>query len=350
MKQFNINKTSVNLTGQQIATLFDSISNQILYSFNLFTSILDINLVQVLSWVSNNRRKKISSISRDKQLQYLYYYLSISDVEKKYCVLKKLKLDKFYIRKLTNNFIEASGNYLELYPKYIQGTASIEEILKMSEIESRCFCSRLYLYPLLLNLTEYLKVYKDITDVIISKYYKFLWTLVKRRVYSTSRHFDEDELYQNYISAALKALDRYDPNKGALTSYIQLWIKNNQQSAEENPEYGIAYELPQLQIQKQVRTDELNPSTIYEDNFSVSLDTLLAEGELSENTLGIDAYNPDNIKEEKDKVQLLIYLAKCADPVGVARLSLGIEEYVDRDMLKRMAIHMKEQGLCNSQI
>ena len=60
MNYFTLNKTNVNLTGSQIAKILDSITNQILYSLNMFTSVLDINLVSMLSWVSNNRRKKIS--------------------------------------------------------------------------------------------------------------------------------------------------------------------------------------------------------------------------------------------------------------------------------------------------
>ena len=351
MNQFAINKTKVNLTGHQISVLFNSISNQILYSLNLYTSVLDSNMAQILSWVASNRRKKISSIKRETQLQYLYYFLSTNDVDERYKILKRLRLDKFYIRKLAISFIKLSANYQHLYLRYVGKTATEQEILCMSEIELKCTCSRQYLYPLLKNLTEFLKLYQDITDIIISKYYKFLWTMVKKRVVSTSRHFDEDELYQNYISAALKALDRYDPNKGALTSYIKLWIKNNQQSAEESPEYGIAYELPQLQIQKSVRTDSRNKyiqDATTEDNFSVSLDSLLEESELSDETLGIHEYNPEHIKEGQDSSQLLLYLAKCADVTGVARLSLGIEEYVDYDMLKHMVMYMRSQGLLSS--
>jgi hypothetical protein len=344
IKPFVTNKINISLTGHQIAKIFDSITNQILYSLNLYTNVLESNIINLISWVSNNRRKKISSLNRELQLQYLFYYLFTFDSNERYTVLRKLKLDRFYVRKLATVFIQCSANYEELYKKYLTGSITEEELLQLSMLEHRCQCSREYLYPLIVNLKDYLKVYKEITDLIISKYYKFLYTLVMKRIHGTTRHFDAEDLYQNYIGAALKALDRYDPDKGALTSYIQLWIKNNQQSAEENPEYGIAYELPTIQIAKNVREDSYNPTNIHEDNFSVSLETLLEEGELSEDTLGIDTYNPDKIKEEKDKAQVLLYLAKEADPTGVARLSLGIDEYVDMDMKKLMIKNMQMQN------
>jgi hypothetical protein len=346
---FVTNKTNLNLTGNQIATLFDSVTNQILYSLNLFTTVLDTNMVQILSWVLNNRRKKISPINRDLQLQLLYYFIAVPDINERYSILCKLKLDRFYVRKLAGIFIGKAENYKQLYLKNVSKTITADELLRMSEIEGDCQCPRLYLYSLLLNLESYLEIYRDISDIIISKYYKFLWSLVKKRVRSSSRHFDEDELYQNYISATLKAFDRYDPEKGALTSYIQLWIKNNQQSAEENPEYSIAYDLPASQLQKHLKKD----TDIYvhtDDNFSVSLEYLLEVGELSESTLGVDAYSPEKIKEEEDKQSLLLCLAKVADPVGVARLSLGIQEFFDRDTLRDMVGYMREHGLVSKSV
>jgi hypothetical protein len=341
---FVTNKTNLNLTGNQIATLFDSVTNQILYSLNLFTTVLDTNIVQILGWVISNRRKKISPINRELQLQLLYYFIAVPDINERYTILRQLKLDRFYVRKLAHIFINRAENYKYLYQRYLSKTATEQDLLRMSELESECQCPRLYLYSLLLNLESYLEVYKGISDIIISKYYKFLWSLVKKRVRNSNRHFDEDELYQNYISAALKAFDRYDPEKGALTSYIQLWIKNNQQSAEENPEYSIAYDLPASQLQKHIKKD----TDIYvhtDDNFSVSLEYLLEAGELSEATLGVDAYSPEKIKEEEDKQSLLLCLAKYADPIGIARLSLGIQEFFDRDTLREMVLYMRENGL-----
>jgi hypothetical protein len=346
MKFFVTNKIDFSLTGNQIAKLFDSITHQILYSLNLFTTVLDTNLVQILSWVSNNKRKKISPISRDSQMKLLYYFIATADINERYEILCQLKLDRFYVRKLADIFLKRTADYKQLYKKLLNKIADDSDMLRMSEIENECQCPRLYLYPLILNLEGYLETYKEISDIILSKYYKFLWSLVKKRTAHSNRHFDEDELYQNYISATLKAFDRYDPDKGALTSYIGLWIKNNQQSAEENPEYSIAYELPASQLQKQVKKD----TDIYvhtEDNFSISLESLLEAGELSDTTLGVDSYSPEKIREEEDSKSILLCLAKYADHTGVARLALGIQEYMDLGTLTAMCSDMEKTGLAS---
>jgi hypothetical protein len=289
----------------------------------------------MLAWVSKNRRKKISSIDRVKQIQYLFYYISTSDLDERFRALRKIKMDKFYVRKLVQLFIQNSENYQDLYLKYLNNNIDLDDMVKMSEIESRLETSRTHLYPLLKNLISYLKLYSEMTDLVISKYYKFLFSLVKKRVHATSRYFDEEELYQNYIGAALKALDRYDPKKGALTSYIQLWIKNNMQSAEENPEYGIAYEIPALRLKQ-----SLDDDTKKDENFSISLDSLCDDQNTEASAVTSLMYSFTDDLEEDTKRQTLWHLAKIADPTGIARLSLGIMEYVDSSMKQQMKASM----------
>jgi hypothetical protein len=333
-----------NLTGSQITTIFDVINNQMIYHLNMFTEVLDPNFIQLLGWVSNNRRKKVSSLPRAKQLKLLYYGAYCTNKQDKYKTFCRLKLDRSYIRRIVSNFLEAADGYTGLYQKYFQGVATDLERLRMSEIERVCTCDRNNLYGLIGNLTSLLELSQQFKEQLIAKYYKFIWTQVKKTICDTSRHFDSNCLMQNYIAAALKALDRYDSSKGALTSYIRYWILNSQQSAEESPEYGIAYYVPATQRIQKANRAESNEGVV-EDNFSSSLDDILASDELTSQSLTEDSACPETLIESKSSYVSILKLSRFADPLGIARLSLGIEEFFDTGMLTQMHQYMVAKGI-----
>lgn len=333
-----------NLTGSQITKVFNVINNQMIYHLNLFTEVLDQNFIQLLGWVTNNRRKKISSLPRAKLLKLLYYSVYCMDKKGKYKTYCQLKLDRSYTRSLVSNFLAETKGYPELYRKYSAGSISNLELLRMTEIESVCTCERDYLYPLIENLNSLLELSQAFKEQLIAKYYKFIWSQVKKTISDTSRHFDSNCLMQNYVAAALKAIDRYDSNKGALTSYIRYWILNSQQSAEESPEYGIAYYVPATQRLAKA----INGGTVLdisEDNFSASLEDMLDKDEAASQNLTDGAPCPSSLTEGKVNYLNILKLSKIADPLGISRISLGIEEYFDEDMLFRMKKHMLDNGI-----
>jgi len=316
------------------------INAQIVYHLSHFTDLLEPHAVQLLGWVTDNRRKKISSLSRQKQLRLLFYAIYMSDRTSQYKVFCRLRLDRSYIRGIAVKFLEEVAEYPRLYEAFIRNKATDAEMFRMSEIESRSNCDRSILNPLIQNLRSLLDLNQEFRDQIMKKYYKFIFTLVRKNMRATSRQLDDQDLMQNYISATLKALDRYDSKKGALTSYIRYWILNNQQSAEESPEYGIAYDIPSTQ-----RLAKANGSSdCGEDNFSVSLDELMEE-EGDSKHFGAETHAPDKMNEGMHAYLAILSLSKAADPVGVGRLSLRIEEYFEVETVEKMRQYMQKHKI-----
>src|SRR5690606_36939465 len=132
------------------------------------------------------------------------------------------------------------------------------------------------------------------------------------------------------------AIDKYDSNKGALTSYINWWILNAQTCNTSEHEYGIAYVVPQSHRKKIAEK-----STGYL-NHSVSLDDLVNE-ESSKNLHSLigDGYDVAEDFERGETSRMIMYLAKHADINGCARLTLDIGEYFSPEELAVMADHMR---------
>jgi hypothetical protein len=317
------------------------VNAQMIYNLSLFTNVLDSYFVQLLGWVANNKRKKISSLPRSKQLNILFYSVYATDRIERYKIFCSLKLDRSFIRGIVTDVIDTLEPYEALYAKYLRGDTNHDDLVKLAGYERASGCSREHLYPLLRNLRSLLELSTTFRTQVIGKYYKFIYTLVRRAAKGTSRYIDTDDMMQNYITAALKALDRYDSTKGALTSYIRFWILNNDQSAEESPEYGVAYEVPATIRLESVKNGE--DSVL--DNFSVPIDDILGNESLESENLSNEQYSPDRISESKDEYRLILFLSKLADPIGVARLSLGIEEHFSQATLARMVRYMRSVGL-----
>ena len=91
--------------------------------------------------------------------------------------------------------------------------------------------------PLFNWVNNHLKMYRLLKEYISAKYYKFAWREACAANMITGLHVDINELSKNYNMAVEKAIDKYDSDKGTLTSYIQQWLK----AAKTNPDFPHQY-------------------------------------------------------------------------------------------------------------
>ena len=145
------------------------------------------------------------------------------------------------------------------------------------------------------------------------------------------------------MAAITKAIDKYDSSKGALTSYINYWILNAQTYSNTNygNEYGVAYTIPQVQKRN------VQGTKATQVNFSVSLDAITSgEGEDEEIDLKGFLVGDDGVDKKIEAAQeasILMFLIKSADPLGLARLYLDLDEYISRKEKVLMLRSMKKQ-------
>jgi len=154
---------------------------------------------------------------------------------------------------------------------------------------------------------------------LISSSYKLCFRFRERLIHSYARfalkqaNYDSkttglqvsmDDLLMNYLSAVGKAVDKYDPSKGALASFVQNWVAAHR--TDMTNEVGVAYYIPKGYKSKIADTGEANNS--------VELDSIL---DLSSN------YLPAS--ESKVTSTKLATAVLLLDPTGLLALSYDLD-------------------------
>jgi hypothetical protein len=345
-----VSKTSPaqNLTGGQIQEIMDTLLMGILRPLVSRSNLFDTQLVFALSFISKNKKRKISTAGRQESINFLSKALLSEDLEEKLSYIKKARLERSMIEIFVMRIIDENyETFMNLYHRLLEGkedrillSKRINVLIKNLGCEKRSD-----FYILINSLKESLKVYKSYTASVIAQYVKLSSTQAKFFV-DTNPHnqYDFNDVRQNFMRNILIALNKYDSSKGALTSYINFWLLNAQTCGSSAHEYGIAYSVPPQHKRKMARDKGSNR----EVNFSVSLDSPAEDDEGETISLHNKLECPQSVDKqiEHHKTSMLIsLLAKNADPYGIGRLSMNIDECFTPQELSKMKNHMVQQGL-----
>lgn len=343
---YDKNNPADSLTGGQIQEILDYVILEALTPIILTSDVFDIQLIYLLSLTTRNRKRKISALPREEFISLVSQALIIDDRSKKIELIAKAKIERSFLYNFVVNFLKETEGYRDLYQRYLVADrhehASLN--LRLNAIEANVGASRDRLFPAINTCTDYLELTYEFRNSIVSNYVKFAYKQAMNFCDMKGPNYDFKDVFQNFLTAITKAVDKYDCSKGALTSYIQFWLLNAQTAdSSHGHEYGIAYTLPQLQ-KKNLACNTGGG----EVNFSVSMDKLT--GKDNEESGGLQDYivgseGVDREVELKQELDLVRYFAKCADIRGLARLYLEIDEVFSTKELVKMAQTMQKQGL-----
>ena len=164
---------------------------------------------------------------------------------------------------------------------------------------------------------------------IIEKYMRLV--MLEAHAYATHHkqnnphiRIDLDEVAQNFILAVSKAIDKCNANKGTLTSYVQMWLKDARNTVHFQHSYGFAYSIPTN------KRREIAAGKSHINNMVFDLDSAEAQSVAVEYDLESDIDN-------KKIVNTVRAISKQADPTGLGRLTLQITEVLspkERQLLK----------------
>ena len=147
-------------------------------------------------------------------------------------------------------------------------------------------------------------------ELILQKYYRFIINTAQSDFKSLGHTVSLDDMAQNYVLVSSKALDKCDYEQGTLTSYLQLWLKS------------AKHKITKKGSISNTVSSFISDGTSSESNY-VRLDdaSLLDKDEL--------------VQEERidDHITHVRLLLKEMDPTGIIRLSMGIEEILNKEEL-----------------
>lgn len=331
-----------NLTGEQIQQVLDLFLYKTLEPIILNSDIFDAQVSYILALVSANRKRKPSSLDRERIIELLCSYLVSDDRAEKFRLLREARLERSFLHVYARRFLDRFGEYMKTYHDMMVAPDKSRILLKgrLDYAAHEAGCShRQGLFRILSISPAYLQRFYECRSLVLDHYLKMSSRQAKTYIRNNGSNFDFHDVRQSILKSVLLAIDKYDSNKGALTSYINWWVLNAQTCGTSEHEYGIAYTIPQTHRKK---IAEKQSGFI---NYSVSIDDVLSDesdGRTLHSVLGDDSNVADDF-EQVEESKLVMYLAKFADVRGCARLVLDIGEYFTDSEKEIMEQHTLEE-------
>lgn len=334
-----------NLTGGQIQDILDNLMYESLSPLVRTSDVFDIQVVYLLGLTAKNKKRKLSALPRAEFINNLCKCLMVDDRDKKIEILTISKIERGFVYNFIVNFLKETEDYVKLYQKYLfaQDMDKLTLELRMGVIEANVGNDRDRLFSTINVATDYLELTYQFKNSIVSNYIKLAYKQAKAFCSMKGPNFNFEDVYQNFLTAITKAVDKYDCSKGALTSYVNWWVLNAQNGAntDHGHEYGIAYSIPPLQRK------QLAQGSKGDMNFSVSLNQMVAPNgedstELKDYLVG--DLGVDIELEQQQEMNVVRHLAKCADIGGLARLYLDLDEVFSTKELRLMKDTMRKQN------
>ena len=335
---------TANLTGGQIQEILDQLIFQSLAPIVRTTDVFDIQIIHLLGQTAKNRKRKLTALNRDDFITTLSHCLITDDREKKINLLTSAKIERGFVYNFVVNFLDSVSGYIDVYHKHLLANGTEKEILdrQMSEIEVNIRADRSSLYTTINIAQDYLNLAYKFRNSIVGNYLRHSFKQAKAFCRDKGSNFDFNCVHQNFLTAIIKAVDKYDCSKGALTSYINYWLLNAQttNNSDHGHEYGIAFTIPQLQ-RKAMAVGGIGGS-----NYGISIDAQVESDDGVSTNLKNSIVGDSGVDEELEQTQEednIKYLIKAADVKGMARLYLDLDEVFSQREYKRMRKIMNEQ-------
>lgn len=302
-------KLTTNLTTSQYLQALDQYLQNATTPVVIGTRFFDSFLSRLVGWQEKNFRRKVSFSSRKLVPSAVINFLLQPTPEGRVAAFAEIKLDRGILVEALELFYEN----LDLYTRACNCELSRPgfpgvDLSYCLFIKTRVENEMLARVPLTTVLSEskfWLKKAIAFKQLILEKYTRLCITTAKADyVYYFKHSVSLNVIIHWYWIAAARAIDKCDSGQGALTSHIQNWFKTAR--------YRVT-------LERDLRTTLLNVETLDfdSDEFRSTHSSLPTK------------------EEDEDRNQRLVdirYLAKLADPLGVARAYLGIEEVLTRDI------------------
>lgn len=313
-----------NYSTAQLLTTLDILLYNAIDPIIEHTTLVDSVVANILPWAYFEGRRKISPLRRKRVITLLSFYLISGDHRQKRRILRRLALERNLLIDIVRLFIARTDPYVALVDQSIHATelGKLRISTKQCEIQNSLgHRGTADLYVMNRECRIWLSHALQFKNQIQEKYTRHALMLANSYLKSTNSQIDLDDLIQNFLVAINKAIDKCSANHGTLTSYINQWVRNATNSGRVTHEYGIAYRIPAAEKQKFANGTNRNSP-----NISVSLDEL--------NIDALSTAGPESHIMRLTEIQRLRLLARYADPYGVGRRILGIEEILTEQEIK----------------
>lgn len=281
-----------NWTSAQYSEVLDRLLYESIDPIIRSSNYVDQWIAAILSWYACDARRKISNVGRNKLLTLMMMFITSKDPETKILILRSMRLERNLLSGIVTNWRTFTSDYRKLSDSLFDDRSKkVALYLKQVEVSVLATGS---IYGVINTVDFWFNHYTHFKDQLLEKYTRLALIKSKEFYVQTGHVLDLDDIIQIFMVSTSKAIDKYDVQKGSLTSYIQTWFKD-------------------------ARTKCRNMITN-----TVSLE------EMFENANVDIADDSDFVQDicNSQEVERVRVLAKRVDPFGLGRIKLGIEETI----------------------
>lgn len=312
-----------NYTSRQLLATLDYLIFQAVRPIIVNTYYVDRVLGLLAGWLSTASRRKISSAGSKEQFQSLVMaFCMATDPEDRLKIWQAIKLERTLSFFLVDQWLVRTEPYASAVID--NDSDSLSSIMR-----SACVVNQSAFFQKQQSVLYWQTQALKFKEALLEKYMRKVVNeaVAYHRMHTKNNpHLDLhlDDLAQNLLLAVSKAIDKCNTDKGTLTSYAQLWIKDALSSSHGSHEYGTAFSIPVGKRREIARTEHHSLN-----NISVSLDA----DEVQQLEADQDVENDSVRAATIERVRLL---AKAVDPQGLGRLTLGITEVLSPEQLRKL--------------
>jgi hypothetical protein len=264
-------KIEENLAGNQIAKTLDDLLFNCLKPIIFNTNFMEYVLVELLPHIFLNQRRKFSNKSLDDLRDAIFSFIMTDNDEEKMKLLRKQGLERSIYIAALQTFEVSAQQYLEETETQLENIANNKpyDDSKLKKIR-KMFYPRKDFYETSQSTIFWLNNIYKFRAMIVEKYVRHAYVESIKMTKATDLNIEQEDLFRNLIINIHKAIDKYDAEKGPLTSYIDRWFLEAKTNVKNIHEIGVAYSIPTSQRKKLLEEGKLH-------NFTLELNDEIAE-------------------------------------------------------------------------
>jgi hypothetical protein len=294
-----------NLSGGQIANVLNRLLRPALWRVQRRHPVIRQCMAEALAQALIQFRRKLSSLEKQDMLDHLFSSVVCADEKRSFHHMLAARLNRSILAQSCEAFVRQNHDAVEKEQTYLQARAS-------GAPPSPQFVSALA--SDVIAVRAHLDVYSEFRSMVAEKYYR-LAHLDSKSVCSMDDTVSHLDLRQNFVMSIPRAIDRYDPDCGALASFIRRSFKNAHSSPEFDPATSVSFTVSQHGRRR--ISDRYAKGDSGETNFAYSLESTEAQG-----VSGVDTVEDDMVHNEN--VAHLLRVIDCLGDITIARLVLDL--------------------------
>ncbi len=308
--KFREKLSGVNLSGEQIEYILDTLILNAIVPMMRYTSIVEDTLAESIHLISANQKRKLAIVEGEQLISALFSVVVSDNLDQKVAILKELQLERSIYFRIFEIFTANFNQYSESLPRFFLATKEKDFDRRALEFKNltyaarglRCYKSEIP-YQEFQAIAEHISKAYKFRSMIVEKYVRHVYMQAVKFRRGTKLTIDLDDLYKNLLLSVIKAINKYRAEKGPLTTQIEWWMKDATTQSATSHEIGSAYHIPPSQRRKMLKSGEAL------QNFSSAIDEKALETEIedsleSEIMQASDDSRLSRIAAEADKSRL----------------------------------------------